>query len=315
MRRVQLIQLTRKPLILSVVLCAAVLTIPFTSDAAEQEKENGPNMMAENIMDMEIRTRSGKQVGEIEDVIFNRRGKIKDLVVDVGGFLGIGEKRVVVSTQELRYSTDKGYAVYQGTRGELESKPEIDYRDYRRIRGQYPYRHRPPHEYGYYPSGGYYDPYYYHPHWPRRYPPAGYYSYYGSDYEEQLRAMEAEKEMRARYAFKRRYQEEDRQDYSWSRYKDLSMSTIIDADVQSQNGETIGEIEDLIVDRRGRITHAIIDVGGFLGIGEKQVAVPFNRLEHIGPYFVMYPGTEAQLESMTAFDERKPVETKSEKES
>jgi sporulation protein YlmC with PRC-barrel domain len=72
----------------------------------------------------------------------------------------------------------------------------------------------------------------------------------------------------------------------------------------------IGEIENLVVDRRGRITHVIIDVGGFLGIGDKQVAVPFDRLEDIGPYFVMYPGTEAQLESMSAFDQDKLVGTK-----
>jgi sporulation protein YlmC with PRC-barrel domain len=92
------------------------------------------------------------------------------------------------------------------------------------------------------------------------------------------------------------------------------MNTIINANVQSRNGEIIGEIENLVVDRRGRITHAIIDVGGFLGIGEKQVAVPFDRLEDIGPYFVMYPGTEAQLESMTAFDPSKSVGMKQDKD-
>jgi sporulation protein YlmC with PRC-barrel domain len=284
--------------------------MPVTNDAAEMPKEVGSNVMAENIMDMEVRTMTGEDIGEIEDVIFSKKGKVKDFIIDVGGFLGIGEKRVVVSTNELRYDSDKSYAVYQGTRGELENKPEIDYRDYRYIRGHYPYR--PP--YGYYPYGGYYDPYYYHPYLPRQYPPSG---YYGGDYEEHRRAMEAEKEMRSRRAFKRRYKRskgERPRHFPWNRYKDLSMNTIIDADVQSRNGEIIGEIENLVVDRRGRITHAIIDVGGFLGIGEKQVAVPFDRLKDIGPYFVMYPGTEAQLESMAAFDPSKSVGMKQDKD-
>jgi hypothetical protein len=38
----------------------------------------------------------------------------------------------------------------------------------------------------------------------------------------------------------------------------------------------IGEIMDVLVDRDGKVTALIIGVGGFLGLGEKDVAVPFN---------------------------------------
>ena len=41
----------------------------------------------------------------------------------------------------------------------------------------------------------------------------------------------------------------------------------------------IGEIEDVLVDRDGKINAAIVGVGGFLGIGEKHVAVPFNAVQ------------------------------------
>jgi hypothetical protein len=37
----------------------------------------------------------------------------------------------------------------------------------------------------------------------------------------------------------------------------------------------IGEIDDVLVDREGRITALVIGVGGFLGVGVKDVAVPF----------------------------------------
>lgn len=40
----------------------------------------------------------------------------------------------------------------------------------------------------------------------------------------------------------------------------------------------IGDIEDVLVDRTGRVAAVVIEVGGFLGIGEKHVAVPFDAL-------------------------------------
>lgn len=41
----------------------------------------------------------------------------------------------------------------------------------------------------------------------------------------------------------------------------------------------IGEIMDVLVDRDGKATALIIGVGGFLGMGEKDVAVPFNAVQ------------------------------------
>ena len=41
----------------------------------------------------------------------------------------------------------------------------------------------------------------------------------------------------------------------------------------------IGEIMDVLVDREGKITALIVGVGGFLGMGEKDVAIPFNAVQ------------------------------------
>jgi PRC-barrel domain len=49
--------------------------------------------------------------------------------------------------------------------------------------------------------------------------------------------------------------------------------------VYGSNNESIGDISDLLLDRQGRVVAAIIGVGGFLGIGQKDVAVPFEALE------------------------------------
>jgi sporulation protein YlmC with PRC-barrel domain len=56
-------------------------------------------------------------------------------------------------------------------------------------------------------------------------------------------------------------------------------SELIGTKVISANNESIGDINDVIVDRNGQAVAAIVGVGGFLGIGEKDVAVPFKSLE------------------------------------
>lgn len=43
-------------------------------------------------------------------------------------------------------------------------------------------------------------------------------------------------------------------------------------------GETIGDVHDLMFDENGRITSVLLGVGGFIGLGEKIVAVPFDAI-------------------------------------
>jgi hypothetical protein len=56
-------------------------------------------------------------------------------------------------------------------------------------------------------------------------------------------------------------------------------STYIDRGMHNRAGEKIGSISDLIVAPDGTIAAALVGVGGFLGIGEKEVAVPFSSIE------------------------------------
>jgi hypothetical protein len=55
---------------------------------------------------------------------------------------------------------------------------------------------------------------------------------------------------------------------------------IIGTNVVSMQDETIGSIQDLIIDEEeGRITAAVLGVGGFLGFGAKNIAVDWNELQ------------------------------------
>jgi len=50
-------------------------------------------------------------------------------------------------------------------------------------------------------------------------------------------------------------------------------------DVVNRQGETLGDIEEIMLDvRSGRIAYAVLAAGGFLGIGEKYFAVPWRAL-------------------------------------
>ncbi|MGO9543555.1 MAG: PRC-barrel domain-containing protein [Rhodomicrobium sp.] len=53
----------------------------------------------------------------------------------------------------------------------------------------------------------------------------------------------------------------------------------INTPVMSKGGQQIGKISNLVFDQEGRIELAVIGVGGFLGIGEKEVAVPFDSVK------------------------------------
>ena len=46
-----------------------------------------------------------------------------------------------------------------------------------------------------------------------------------------------------------------------------------------QDSETIGSISDLVVDENGQIVAVIVEVGGFLALGEKEVAISWNSIE------------------------------------
>jgi sporulation protein YlmC with PRC-barrel domain len=56
-------------------------------------------------------------------------------------------------------------------------------------------------------------------------------------------------------------------------------SKIIGSNIYNESNESIGEVDDVIIPPGGGSPVAVISVGGFLGIGSKLVAVPYDRLQ------------------------------------
>lgn len=69
--------------------------------------------------------------------------------------------------------------------------------------------------------------------------------------------------------------------------------------------DSIGKIDDLVIGTDGRISHAVLGVGGFLGIGEKTVALPLTDIKFMrmsdGTLVGFVTSTKKQLQDMPAF--------------
>lgn len=82
-------------------------------------------------------------------------------------------------------------------------------------------------------------------------------------------------------------------------------ATFNDADA---DWESIGEIDDLVIGEDGRVQAVLVDIGGFLGMGSKTVAVSMDRLQVVrdgdsdDDYFVVFTADREKLENAAEFE-------------
>lgn len=228
-------------------------------------------------------------VGDVNDIIMTPDGRAVAVIAGVGGFLGIGEKEVAVSIDELAWQTDAdGDQVLVGdlTKEELENAPAFDRE--------------------------------------------------ALTPERNTAELPADKSMEGNETAQAESTAQDQQmaenqsdDAGMSAESDPDSSTItastpnmettpateaqfeaselIGMKVVSANDENVGEVSDVLVNDGGKIEAFIIDVGGFLGMNEKPVAVSmkdlqFARIEGSGDWSEIKTGlTKESLESQEAY--------------
>lgn len=80
--------------------------------------------------------------------------------------------------------------------------------------------------------------------------------------------------------------------------KAIRASRVIGTRVENTNGESIGEVEDVILDKMtNQIMFAVVGFGGFLGMGEKYHPIPWSELDYQpdrNAYVVDYTKEELQ---------------------
>ncbi|GAB5471896.1 MAG: hypothetical protein Kilf2KO_49260 [Rhodospirillales bacterium] len=192
-------------------------------------------------------------VGEVSDVILTRDGKVEAVIVDVGGFLGIGEKPVAASMSDLKLVSDGDetyFVVLKTSRAALQSAPEFE-----------------------------------------------------AD-EPAEKTAETKAQMTHAHATAPTI---TRDGYVDAPRKDLTAEMLTGADVYDTKDEEVGEVSKLLLSSDGQITNAVVDVGGFLGMGEKPVSVSLDSMtiqrqvdgDELRVYIDM---TKEQLEAMPTYE-------------
>jgi sporulation protein YlmC with PRC-barrel domain len=58
----------------------------------------------------------------------------------------------------------------------------------------------------------------------------------------------------------------------------MSAEALLDRELYGADGRNIGAVRDVAVDGPGRVAVLVVGVGGFLGLGEREVEIPFDRI-------------------------------------
>lgn len=88
--------------------------------------------------------------------------------------------------------------------------------------------------------------------------------------------------------------------------------------VQNSEGEDLAQIDDFVIDQDGKISHVIVSFGGFLGLGDKEVMLPWEQLEITtdpddeDDMIAMLNMTKEEIESLPEFKTREEVRDETE---
>ena len=103
------------------------------------------------------------------------------------------------------------------------------------------------------------------------------------------------------------------QDNSQVRVYRLIGSKVVGAD-----GQTIGKVDDLLLDRDQKLAGVVVSVGGFLGVGAKSVALPPDRVDISQAYgderVVKIEATKEQLSAAPAFKTRETLKAEADEQ-
>lgn len=222
-------------------------------------------LRASKIIDQTVKNDGGEELGEVDDLIMSRNGKIKKVILSVGGFLGVGDRLAAVPFKSLQIR-EKGDIVYNVTNHHLEKHPIFTYKR----EGFDEYYYSPPPPYGSFALA-----------------PPGYQGYfpYGHPYGSFPRGR-----YRGEYGA-----------WGWEYYPErLRLSGILKRPVWNEAGQEVGEIDDLIIGRNAKVETIILSVGEFLGMEEKLIALPFKPLKVNGAGIV-YNVTQQQIKELPGF--------------
>ncbi|WP_298012751.1 PRC-barrel domain-containing protein [uncultured Castellaniella sp.] len=101
-------------------------TASGASGDASAGQQEASQMLASNILGMPVRNGTGdkaQDIGKVTDLVLNQDQKTVNVLIGVGGFLGIGSKDVGVPLDKVEFNTQAKTAVVHMSKEELEKAP------------------------------------------------------------------------------------------------------------------------------------------------------------------------------------------------
>ncbi|MDF1793641.1 MAG: PRC-barrel domain-containing protein [Thalassobaculaceae bacterium] len=80
--------------------------------------------------------------------------------------------------------------------------------------------------------------------------------------------------------------------------------------VRDIRGDSVGEVDEVVRGKSDNELYFVTDVGGFLGLGEREVAIPASEFTRTDDHFVLASATKAELEKREEYNEDRFVEVK-----
>ncbi|MEP2923985.1 MAG: PRC-barrel domain-containing protein [Bauldia litoralis] len=203
----------------------------------------------------------GEAIGDVNDLVVAPDGGIAAVVIGVGGFLGIGEKDVAVPFDRLTWRTDEdgeSWPVLATTQEELESAPAFERTEQTAMANDPAMKDDAPADT-----------------MARTDEPAAMDDNAPADTMARTDEPAMMDENAPAAMDETAMAPADGATFDPST---ISVENLIDTTVYSSDGENVGEISDVLLAEGGEIEAVVIDVGGFLGIGEKPVAIGFDDL-------------------------------------
>ncbi|MBT1157494.1 PRC-barrel domain-containing protein [Aminobacter anthyllidis] len=228
-----------------------------------------------------------ENIGNVNDIVLTADGKADQLVIGVGGFLGIGEKNVAVSFDKFDWAEKNGdrWLVMATTKEQLQALPDFDRRGYEPAPAPVAATD---------PAAPATDQTAQAPVAPEATPPA----------TEETAQVPATPD--AATADETKTAAIDKSTLKELPAADLRAEELMGTTVYGADDANIGEIGDILMTADGKIDAYVIDVGGFLGMGEKKVAVGSDNLAFMvdaeGKKYLYTTFSKEQLEAQPAYD-------------
>ena len=95
---------------LAIALAAVIASAmpAFADDTFIAEQKMTEYLAKDRLIGAKVHDKDGKIIGDVEDLIINSDGHVEGLIMGVGGFLGVGEKKVAVTRKALSFEVTDG---------------------------------------------------------------------------------------------------------------------------------------------------------------------------------------------------------------